>query len=104
MNASKGEQEFNEFCAALPATSDVNHWRGTHVWKVGGKMFAIGGRDKAGQLAFAFRTSERDVYLSSTERGFRPPPCLASRGMTWIRLDDASNANVDELQPHLRES
>ena len=33
------------FCAALPATSHVVQWGGSHVWKVGGKLFAIGGWD-----------------------------------------------------------
>ncbi len=35
--------EFNAFCRGLPATSYVMQWRGSHVWKVGGKVFAIGG-------------------------------------------------------------
>lgn len=99
-----GEQEFNEFCAALPVTSYVNQWRGAQVWKVGGTMFAIGGRDKAGKLAVTFKTSELDFHLLSAEPGFRPAPYLASRGMTWIQLDDASAVSVKELQGHLRES
>ena len=36
--------DFNAFCGALRATSYVVQWRGSHVWKVGGKVFAIGGR------------------------------------------------------------
>ena len=35
--------QFNKFCRALPATTYVNQWGGAHVWKVGGKVFAIGG-------------------------------------------------------------
>ena len=35
--------EFNEFCSALPATSHVIQWGESHVWKVGEKVFAIGG-------------------------------------------------------------
>ncbi len=35
--------EYNAFCAALPATSHVVQWGGSQVWKVGGKVFAIGG-------------------------------------------------------------
>ena len=34
--------QFNAFCRALPATAYVVQWRGSHVWKVGGKVFAIG--------------------------------------------------------------
>ncbi|WP_339832848.1 hypothetical protein [uncultured Parvibaculum sp.] len=36
-------REFNAFCASLPATTYVVQWGGAHVWKVGGKVFAIGG-------------------------------------------------------------
>ena len=35
--------EFNAFCRALPATTHVVQWGGAQVWKVGGKLFAIGG-------------------------------------------------------------
>ena len=35
--------EFNAFCGALKAASYVMQWGGSHVWKVGGKVFAIGG-------------------------------------------------------------
>ena len=36
-------EQFNEFCKALPATTYVMQWNNSHVWKVGGKVFAIGG-------------------------------------------------------------
>ena len=39
-------EEFNLFCRSLPATSHVVQWGGAHVWKVGGKVFAIGGWEK----------------------------------------------------------
>ena len=34
--------EYNAFCASLPATTHVVQWGGADVWKVGGKVFAIG--------------------------------------------------------------
>jgi predicted DNA-binding protein (MmcQ/YjbR family) len=43
---------FNAFCRALPATTYVVQWGGAHVWKVGGKVFAIGGWAD-GQAAFS---------------------------------------------------
>ena len=42
--------EYNAFCAALPATSHVVQWGGTDVWKVGGKVFALGRDDAEGTL------------------------------------------------------
>ena len=38
-------KEYNAFCKSLPATTYVMQWGGSHVWKVGGKVFAIGGWD-----------------------------------------------------------
>lgn len=34
---------YNTYCGSLPATTHVVQWGGAHVWKVGGKVFAIGG-------------------------------------------------------------
>ena len=41
-------EEFNAFCRSLPATTYVVQWGGSHVWKVGGKVFAIGSDEKDG--------------------------------------------------------
>ncbi|WP_185466980.1 MULTISPECIES: MmcQ/YjbR family DNA-binding protein [unclassified Synechococcus] len=84
------EQEFNQFCSILPATSCVNQWGGAHVWKVGGQVFALGGWQKTGSLAFTFKASQLDYYLLSVQPGYRPAPYLASPGMTWIQIDDVS--------------
>src|SRR6202007_1939793 len=50
-------EEFNAFCRALPATTYVVQWGGSHVWKVGGKVFAIasGQDDKPG---FTFKVND----------------------------------------------
>jgi hypothetical protein len=48
--------DFNAFCRALPATTYVNQWHGSHVWKVGGKVFAIGGWRET-DPAFTFKVS-----------------------------------------------
>ena len=44
-------KEYNAFCKSLPATTYVMQWGGSHVWKVGGKVFAIGGWDDGEQRA-----------------------------------------------------
>ena len=49
--------DFNAFCRALPATTYVVQWGGAHVWKVGGKVFAIGGWAD-GAPAFTFKAGE----------------------------------------------
>jgi predicted DNA-binding protein (MmcQ/YjbR family) len=82
--------EFNAFCAGLPATSYVMQWRGSHVWKVGGvdekdrKVFAIGLRVD-GRPAYTFKTSEIAYEMLRDHPGCRPAPHFASRGMKWIQ-------------------
>lgn len=96
--------EFNDFCGSLPATSYIVQWGGSHVWKVGGKVFAVAGWEKSDKPAFTFKTSEIDFELLRDEPGFRPAPYLASRGFKWIQQYDVPDEADDELRRYLRES
>lgn len=96
-------EEFNDFCRSLPATSQVIQWGDSHVWKVGGKVFAIGGWEKAGRPAYTFKASELNFDFLNDQPGYRPAPYLASRGMKWIQQYDAP-ATDDELIYYLKES
>ena len=97
-------EEFNAFCSALHASSYVIQWGGSHVWKVGSKVFAIGGWEKANKPAFTFKTSELNFHFLSDKPGYRPAPYLASRGMKWIQQYDVPGTEDDELMYYLRES
>jgi predicted DNA-binding protein (MmcQ/YjbR family) len=96
--------EFNAFCQSLTATTYVMQWGDSHVWKVGGKVFAIAGWAKSGDPAFTFKTSEYNFLFLSNEPGYRPAPYLASRGMTWIQQHDASIAIDEDIQYYIQES
>ncbi|MCB1494379.1 MAG: MmcQ/YjbR family DNA-binding protein [Bauldia sp.] len=95
--------EFNSFCATLPATSHVVQWGGSHVWKVGEKVFAIGGWND-GKEAFTFKVSDVAFEILKEERGLRPAPYLASRGMKWIQRYDDAVLDDQDLKRYLRES
>ena len=97
-------ETFNDFCRSLPAVSYVIQWGNSHVWKVGGKVFAIGGWENADKPAFTFKTSESDFLFLSDEPGYRPAPYFASRGMMWIQQFDAPDTEDDELIYYLKES
>lgn len=97
-------QTFNDLCASLPATTHVMQWGNSDVWKVGGKVFAIGSRQKNHKPAFTFKTSELHFHLLSDEPGYRPAPYLASRGLKWIQQYDAGPEKDDELAYYIRES
>src|SRR5215813_8902781 len=77
-------EEYNAFCGGLPATSYVVQWGGSHVWKVGGKVFAIGGWQED-EASFTFKVSGISYEILKEQPGLRPAPYLASRGMKWIQ-------------------
>ncbi len=96
-------EEFNRFCDALPATTYVMQWGGSHVWKVGGKVFAIGGwHDREG--AVTFKVSDISYELLKEQPGLRPAPYLASRGMKWIQHFAKPGLADDELKLYVRRS
>ena len=95
--------DYNAFCEALPATTHVVQWGGAHVWKVGGKVFAIGGwEDKP--PAFIFKTTDLSFEILSTQRGLRPAPYFASRGLKWIQHYATPGLSNAELRDYLGQS
>ena len=95
---------YDAFCAGLPATSSVVQWGGAHVWKVGGKVFAIARTDDGVALSVTFKCSWASFDILKEQPGLRPAPYLASRGMSWIqRLTDETMPD-EALQDYLRES
>jgi predicted DNA-binding protein (MmcQ/YjbR family) len=96
--------EYNVFCAALPHSTHVVQWGGAHVWKVGGKVFAIGGWNNGAELAVTFKCSPMSFDMLKTEPGLRPAPYLASRGMIWLQRTSAETIDDPALEDYLRES
>jgi len=101
--------EYNAFCAALPATSHVVQWGGADVWKVGipgprSKVFAVCGWDDGTTPRFTFKVSELSYEVLKDQPGLRPAPYLASRGMKWIQHFEAPGLSDPDLQAYLAES
>lgn len=96
--------EFNKLCKDLLATTYVTQWGGSHVWKVGGKVFAIGGWEKADEPAFTFKASERNFDVLKEQPGFRPAPYMGSRGMKWIQLYAKTQCDEDQLRYYIEQS
>jgi predicted DNA-binding protein (MmcQ/YjbR family) len=96
--------QFNQFCGALPHTTYIQQWGGSHVWKIGTKIFAIGGLGTNKQEAFIFKTSTTNFEFLKVSDGYKPAPYFASRGMKWIQLHNSVKENDDDLSYYLRES
>jgi predicted DNA-binding protein (MmcQ/YjbR family) len=97
-------EEYNAFCKSLPQTTYVVQWGGAHVWKVGGKMFAVGGWNDDGVTGVTFKVSEIAFEVLKDRPGLRPAPYLASRGMKWIQHYAKPGLSDKDLREHLGES
>ncbi|MCW8345676.1 MmcQ/YjbR family DNA-binding protein [Vibrio sp. ZSDZ65] len=103
-------EEFNQFCKSLPATTYVVQWNNSHVWKVGGKVFAIGGlgskheRSHATSLSITFKASDLNFDFLSDQPGYIPAPYFASRGMKWIQCVESGGELDEETAYYLKES
>lgn len=94
--------EFNDFCKLLPQTTHVVQWGNADIWKVGGKVFAIGGWTQNDTLGITFKTSEIGYEVLKEQPGLRPAPYLASRGMKWIQHYDKPGLRDDDLKDHIQ--
>ena len=97
------QAKFNAFCRALPATTYVVQWGGSHVWKVGGKVFAIGS-EEGDKPAYTFKVSDIAYEVLKDEPGLRPAPYLASRGLKWIQHFAKPGLSDAGLRDYIRQS
>jgi predicted DNA-binding protein (MmcQ/YjbR family) len=98
-------EEYNAFCGGLPATTHVVQWGGSHVWKVGGKVFTIGGwHEDRSEPGITFKVSEIAYEMLKDRPGLRPAPYLASRGMKWIQHYAKPGLSDRALKDYLRQS
>lgn len=92
-------EEVNAFCASLHAVTHVLQWGEADVWKVGGKVFAIVGDD-----GVTFKASDMAYEVLQAERGLRPAPYLASRGLKWLQCFGPGGLSDEGLRDHLQTS
>ena len=96
--------DYNAFCAVASLDHPCRAVGRRHVWKVGGKVFAIAGWSDGEALAVTFKTSEMAFDILREQPGCRPAPYLASRGMKWIQRQTDESMDDEALRDYLRES
>lgn len=101
-------KEFNAYCKSLKATTHVVQWGNAHVWKVGGKVFAIGSWNGGGwedkEPAFTFKVTEIGFEVLPQQPGIRPAPYMASRGLKWVQHYESPGLSDDELKDYIKQS
>lgn len=102
-------EDYNSFCGKLPATSHVVQWGGSHVWKVGGKVFAIAGLHgkeiiEPSALYITFKVTDMAWEMYRDALGLRPAPYLASRGMKWLQRTGDETIDDNMMADYIAQS
>ena len=85
-------------------TTHVVQWGGAHVWKVGGKVFAIGGWNDGEGPGRHLQMLRVAFDILREQPGLRPAPYLASRGMNGSSARPARAWMTERCKDYLRES
>jgi predicted DNA-binding protein (MmcQ/YjbR family) len=97
-------ESYNGVCGSLAHTTHVVQWGGSHVWKIGGKVFAIGGDGGPEGFRVSFKVSDLAFDILTEQPGCRGAPHLASRGMKWIQRFSDEAVDDAALRDYLGES
>ena len=97
---------FDAFCKTLPATEMVIQWGGAHVWKVGGKIFAIcgpWGEDRPDRSPkISFKASDMAFRMLTEESGLIPAPYLGR--YKWVQIQQAGVLPDNDLKAYISEA
>jgi predicted DNA-binding protein (MmcQ/YjbR family) len=94
--------EFDSLCAALPGATLVIQWGERHVYKVGGKVFAMGGEPSpGGGASFIFKTSPVAFEVLLEAGRARRAPYLP-RG-NWVEVAGEAMGE-EELGGYIRQA
>jgi predicted DNA-binding protein (MmcQ/YjbR family) len=95
--------QFNAYCDSLPATEKVIQWGGAHVWKVGGKIFAIASRwgesPQAGKIKIGFKASDMAFLMLTELPEIQPSPYLGR--YKWVQLQTESALEDEDIQAYI---
>ncbi len=103
--------EFNRFCSELTSTTKVIQWGGAHVWKIGGKIFAIashwGPNKKNTKLPeegskISFKCSDFSYSILIEQENIIPAPYLARA--KWVQLEQSDALTDDDLKLYIEQA
>lgn len=92
-------QAIRDHLKSLPGATLSIQWGDDHVWKVGGKMFAVMRDPKAKQQSIAFKAGDDSFRILIEEEGIIPAPYL--QRAKWVQLDRLSRMKPAELKAYL---
>jgi len=96
--------EFDSFCESLPSTEMVIQWGGAHVWKVGGKVFALASKWGEGTTDFkiGFKASQLAFQILTEQPDIAPSPYLGR--YQWVQLQTSSALMDDDIKAYIEQA
>ena len=95
---------FTAFCKSLAHSTYVCQWGGSHVWKIGGKVYVIAGDSGGVMDRVSFKVTPIAFDFLKSQPGCQGAPHLASRGMKWIQRTTDEAMSDAELLTYIRDS
>ena len=93
-------KDLHLFLAKLPGATLSVQWGEAHVFKIGGKMFAVlSGPPDGEPRSFSFKASDESFEILINLDGIIPAPYLARA--KWVRFDKPQRLPTPELKAYL---
>jgi predicted DNA-binding protein (MmcQ/YjbR family) len=93
-------KQVRTLCLSFPGAAESVQWGEDHVFKVGGKMFAVIGMQKGKFHGLSFKCAEDSFAILTRLPGIEPAPYLARAH--WVALRRLKALPPAELRAYLR--
>lgn len=94
---------FDAYCQSLPAAKMVVQWGGSHVWKVGDKVFALCGpwgktrEDKSWNIVF--KVSDLAFQILTEQKGIISAPYLGR--FKWVLIEETNAMSSEDIKAYI---
>jgi predicted DNA-binding protein (MmcQ/YjbR family) len=92
-------EEIETHCLSLPAATLSIQWGGTHVFKVGGKIFAM---SEGNVWGLAFKASDMAFELLCEQGLARPAPYL--QRASWVQITERTALSDEDMTAYLTQA
>lgn len=95
-------KEVEKFLKSLKHTTMVVQWGDHHVYKIGGKVFAVVGGSGDAEPGLTFKAGEASFDILTRQKGIVQAPYMARN--QWVKLERLSALKDKELKAYLERS
>jgi predicted DNA-binding protein (MmcQ/YjbR family) len=95
-------KDLEKFLKSLKHTTMVVQWGDHHVYKIGGKVFAVVGGSGEAEPGLTFKAGETSFDILTKQKGIIQAPYMARN--QWVKLERLSALKDSEIKAYLERS